>query len=173
MKKTFLFYLFFLGIIYSSIAQDADFYINMGDNLYDKSDYAGAIRAYTKGLEIFKDNDELYSSRADAKNKLEDHKGAITDLSEAIRLNPKEAQYYIYRADIKYKTIDYTGAINDCTKAIQLDKSKLIAYSTRGKSKLKLNDKTACDDFKVIGEETLDLWIAFEDIKELHNKNCK
>ena len=83
------------GISLSSIssvnAQDGFFFFIRGDQKYEAEDYKGAIKDYSKGLEIYPNNGNAYLQRGNAKEELKDYEGAIKDYEKAIQLNPKDS----------------------------------------------------------------------------------
>ena len=107
-----------------------------------------------------------YSSRADAKEKLEDYRGAILDYNKAIELEP-ESYYYNYRGGCKFNIHNYIGAIADYTKAIQLNPKDANSYLNRGRLKILTKDKKGgCKDLNKAGE------LGEDGAYEYINENC-
>ena len=141
-----------------------------------KKDYAGAIKAYSKAIELFnKLNDKdrklldrelvvpismkiclAYFNRGEAKVELNDFQGALEDMTNAIELpgGYKTTNSYSSRAALKVKLNDYPGAIQDYTKAIEIVKTAPIGlFLFRGEAKAKMNDfRGAIIDFNKIIE---------------------
>lgn len=118
--------------VFGQLAED-DF--NNGLKKSDRGDSKGAIKVYTKVIEMDPTHYLAYYNRAVEKKKLGDYAGAITDFSEAIKINPDYKTYY-GRAKSKEALQDIQGAIMDFTKAIEINPDHLGSYFDRGIDKL-------------------------------------
>lgn len=97
--------------------------------------YYFAIDFYTKAIEKFPRNAELYAQKADLHRKLKEFDLAIESYDKAIQLDYSNVEYYKMRSQIKYYTGDIQGAINDLTSAIQWKKDYKL-YAQRAFYKL-------------------------------------
>ena len=135
--------LLLLLLIYPNIssAQDAAFYFQQGQALFDKGNYAEAIKAYTNAIELNPNHGEAYRRRGVCKANLKNHEAAIPDFTKAIEINPKNSRAYNGRGNAKHKGLkDYAGAMSDFNKAIELDPAYSNAYYSRGILKIDMKD---------------------------------
>ena len=103
------------------------------------SDYEGAIKDFTKAIEIDGEYIDAYRGRAMAKWWMRDHEGAIIDYTKIIELNSEDSDAHESRGRAKASLKDYIGAIEDFNKAIELDDESKV-YSSRGRMKKNLLD---------------------------------
>ena len=135
--------LLLLLVIYPNIssARDAEFYFQQGQALFDKGNYAEAIKAYAQAIELNPNHDEAYRRRGVCKANLKNHEAAIPDFTKAIEINPKNSRAYNGRGNAKHKGLkDYAGAMSDFNKAIELDPAYSNAYYSRGILKIDMKD---------------------------------
>jgi len=131
----------------SIIAQTAVDYYNRGIAKDEANDFNGAIKEYSKAIELNSKHINAYYNRGLAKEALTDYKGAIRDFNKVIELNPNEQGAYFHLGFSKFNLKDYKGAIENYTIAIKLDPNDADAYVNRGKAKLLLGHKNdACID---------------------------
>jgi len=83
--------------------KDDNFYLGSGLVKYYNNDYIGAIKDFSKAIELNPKFEEAYFNRGFTKYLLGDYSGAIKDYSKAIELNPKNGNAYLGRgiANIK------------------------------------------------------------------------
>lgn len=135
-------------------------YLEKGNLKFNSEDYQGAIKDYTKVIDIgdlgttdtvgfYKVKLEVaHLNRGLCKHKLEDYKGAIQDFTKAIELDSKYADAYCARGVSKNDLGDYYGAIQDYTKVIEIDPKCFAATHNRGFTKFNMKDyKGAIQDF--------------------------
>ncbi|MDC1335899.1 tetratricopeptide repeat protein [Flavobacteriaceae bacterium] len=115
-------------------------YWNRAYEKAETGDHYGAIKDYTKSIELAPNNDSAYYNRGVSKQDLEDYYGAIKDYTKSIELEPNYTNAYANRGVSKHKLEDDYGAIADYTKAIELDPNDADAYYNRGVSKQDLED---------------------------------
>jgi tetratricopeptide (TPR) repeat protein len=145
----------------SLTSSEADEYIRLGNECFEKEDYQNAIAYYTQVLQLKPNNEDAYFRRGFVRSKLGDKQGAIEDYTQAIKINPNCVDAYYYRAFARSELGDKQGAINDYTQAIKIDHNFAIAYLNRGDVRDTLGDKqggiddfqTAADIYKQIGDE--------------------
>ena len=108
-------------------------YNNLGVAKYDLGDYRGAIKDYTKAIDLNPDYATAYNNRGVAKSSLGDKEGAIKDYDKAIDLNPDYATAYYNRGKAKMSVGDKEGAIKDYDIAIELNPQRFHYYRNRAK----------------------------------------
>ena len=169
MKKLSIALLFILFTL-STNAQSAEDYIYEGYTKGKSGDLYGAIKDYTKAIQINPNSFVAYNNRGLSKLKLKDFKGAIADYTKAIEIDPNKEISYSHRAMAKSALNDEYGAIADTNKAIELDPSKAVNYYGRGTSKYQLGDNNgACEDAK----KAIELGMNASSASPLINRACK
>ena len=159
----------------SLTSSEADEYMRLGNECYDKEDYQGAIAYYTQVLQLKPNNEDAYFYRGLARNVLGDKQGAIEDYTQAIKIDPNYFKAYLIRGNARYELGDKQGAIDDYTQAIKINPNYVQAYFNRGLVRSKLGDKqgaiqdfqTAANIFKKEGNET-DYQRAMEQIRKIN-----
>ncbi|MCH8902862.1 MAG: tetratricopeptide repeat protein [Bacteroidetes bacterium] len=145
----------------------ADEYFKKGIANDEAADFEGAIKYYTKAIELDPTNFIFYTNRASSKGDLEDYEGAIKDCNRAIELNPDDLRAYLNRERCKSVLGNYRGALQDCNKAIMLDPNLSAAYYMRGMVKIELGDKNgACLDLSKAQD------LGFEEANEVKREYC-
>jgi len=134
--------------VVTGINTTVEAYKEQGDAKYEKQDYRGAIKDYTKAIELDPEDALALDSRGSAKDELGDHAGAIDDFTKAIELSPNFGMPYFFRGCAKLNLKDYGKAIDDFIKAIELCPNFPDAYFKRGNAKSDLQDHSgAIEDF--------------------------
>lgn len=113
-----------LDYLAAEIAQQpryAPFYNDRATVLFETGDYAGAVRDYTRALELMPDSFSLRANRAVANFELGEYSQAVEDLNEVVKMRPEDAQCYVDRGWAKYHAHLYEDAIADFQQALQLD----------------------------------------------------
>ncbi|MHB8260885.1 MAG: tetratricopeptide repeat protein [Bacteroidia bacterium] len=152
-------------------------YFDKGRSKFDLEDYSGAIKDFTKAIELDPKYDLTYIWRGLTKTMLRDkrdvvgdyndiigdYKNAIEDFTKAIELYPKCDLAYLWRGLTKnksgnYRDVvgdyneavgDYKEAIEDLSKVIELSPKEDMAYLWRGNAKYGLGDRQgACEVWK-------------------------
>ena len=141
--------------------------LNDGNGKLRIEDYPGALKIFTRVLELDPKFSYAFFARGFSNYKLGINQDAIEDFTKAIELEVNGAYYY--RGLVKKELKDYQSAIEDFTKAIEFDKKTFIfsSRSSRGLLKMKLGDQhAAIEDFtKAIALDPSE--IRFKDCKEL------
>lgn len=136
-------------------------YFERGIEKYLNSDYEGAIKDYSKAIEINIKYIDAYRERAMAKRWLKDYEGAIIDYTKILDLNSKDIEAIKLRGLTKASLKDYKGAIEDYSKTIELDKESKV-YSSRGRMKKYLLDfDGALQDFNIAVEKFPDDYSSY------------
>ena len=97
-----------------------------GDNL-------GAIKYYSKAIELRKDYDTAYYNRAIVKERIGDVKGALKDYNKAIEISPAFVEPYINQGVLKSEMGDYEGEIADYHLAIKHCEPSVNLYNNLGR----------------------------------------
>ena len=116
----------------------AEDFVARGKACYEKGDFEGAVRNYSKAMEL---NPALtglkiplamaHNTRGGQRLFKGDQAGALEDFSQAIKLDPNFAQAHAMRANARFATKDFDGAIADATKALELDPANQTAVNNR------------------------------------------
>ena len=106
MKQAFILIISILSITF--YGQNANDYINSGDNKGELKDYKGAIEDYTKAIELNSKDGMGYSFRAWCKLQLGDKQGACLDWRKASELGYSDANYFLNQdcKEVNSKTIE-------------------------------------------------------------------
>jgi Tfp pilus assembly protein PilP len=86
-----------------------------------KEEFAKAIQAATKAIELDPENVIGYLRRASARSFNKDHAGAIKDADRMVALDKDSAITYALRAEFKQSAGQIKSAIDDLAKAINLE----------------------------------------------------
>ncbi|MBE9232902.1 tetratricopeptide repeat protein [Cuspidothrix issatschenkoi LEGE 03284] len=81
----------------SLTSSEADEYMRLGKECYEKEDYQGAIVYYTQVLELKPNNAYAYDNRGVARSELGDKQGAIKDFQTAANIYKKEGKETDYQ----------------------------------------------------------------------------
>ena len=92
----------------------------------------GALKAYSRAIELSPNNAEAYNNRGVTYQEKGELDRAIEDYSKAIQFKPKLAFAYINRGVTYREKGELDRAIEDCSKAIQLKPNYAEAYNNRG-----------------------------------------
>ncbi len=117
-------------------------YFESGKTKLYARDYAGAIKDFSKVIELDPEFAGIYYWRGLTKSCAKNFAAAIADLDKAIAIDPEsdDISAYYYRGHAKYKLQDYIGAIADFDKVIEIHSVSVHAYYYRGAVKYKLED---------------------------------
>jgi tetratricopeptide (TPR) repeat protein len=103
---------------------------NRGMDSLHNGDFAGAIAAFTRTIEVDKKHAEAYHNRAVAYTRLTKFEAAIEDFTRSLAVKPTESGYK-NRGSIYLNLGMMPEAIADLTEAIKLNPSE-ISYTNRG-----------------------------------------
>ena len=117
--------------------EDPHYYLFLGNQSYQQSDYPQAIAGYDKCIELEPQVSETYFLRGNAKAEMENYEAAIQDYELAlcsenrpflnlpsnirIPFSPILSMIHFNRGNIKAKLGDCEGALEDYGKALQAD----------------------------------------------------
>ena len=113
------------------LSNDSDAYFKAGNQSYQRRDYGGAIKHYSKAIKLKPDFVEAYFNRGFAHEQELDFDRAIEDYSTVINLRPNATAYH-HRGIVYLKQLKTILAIKDFTKAIELDPKNAAVYRNRG-----------------------------------------
>ncbi|MBI4615970.1 MAG: tetratricopeptide repeat protein [Planctomycetes bacterium] len=116
----------------SAEPRTASEYNDRGEVRRAQGDLAGAIRDFSRAIELDPGRAAVYSNRGNARRVVGDLAGAIQDYARAIEINPKFATAYQNRGAALLDGGEFAGAIQDATRAIEIDPDLALAYSNRG-----------------------------------------
>ena len=103
-------------------------------------DNDGALKDFSKAIELDPSFAKSYNNKAVLEGNLNDHESAIKDYNKAIELDTTWAEAYANRGLEKNYTEDYLGALEDFNKAIKLKPDDAITFAGRGFTKDNLKD---------------------------------
>lgn len=129
-------------LVFASIADaqtDAAGYFISANYKRDSGDYAGAIKDYTKAIELGYTWPNIYNLRGMCRDNVKDYDGAIADYTKSIELQPFYVYYY-NRGLSRFSKKDFDGAVTDFTKTAELSLKNADAYFQLGRAKSEKND---------------------------------
>lgn len=127
----------------SAPTKTAEDYIDEGNALQDSEDYADALEAFEKAIELKPTLAEAYFERGVTHHALNNLQTALEDYSKAIELDPTYADAYYNRGIIHSDLGDNQAALTDYNKVIELDPDDAVAYNNRGTARYDLGNLQA------------------------------
>ena len=119
----------------------------------EKEDLDGAVKDFTRALELEPGLAAAYVNRAVARIESGDPDGAERDCARALELDPSLADAHLNRGTARRRKGDLDGAIADYTRAIALQPQNAGAYSGRGLAREGRGDLDgAIQDFSLASE---------------------
>jgi tetratricopeptide (TPR) repeat protein len=94
--------------------------------------WADAVAAYSKAIELNPQYAEAYNNRGIANDDMGNYNQSIKDYNKAIELNSQYAKAYNNRGVAYYNLGNYNQAIKDYNKAIELNPQYAEAFNNRG-----------------------------------------
>lgn len=88
--------------------------------LEDQGDFEGAVKVYSRAIEIAPSDAELYYDRALAHQTLGAHDACRDDIARSLEVAPDFAPALAYRALTRWEEGDPQAALSDLTRAIEL-----------------------------------------------------
>ncbi|MDZ8139644.1 MAG: tetratricopeptide repeat protein [Nostoc sp. DedQUE04] len=125
------------------------FYVNLGDECFQKGEYTNAIINYNQALQVNQgDVDILYYKRGLAHYQIGDYEAAIADYSQAIQMNIHNAKFYNKRGLALYQLGRLEEAIHDYTQAIRINPNVAVTYKNRAEARSHVGDNQgAIEDY--------------------------
>ncbi|MEK6571932.1 MAG: tetratricopeptide repeat protein, partial [Bacteroidota bacterium] len=143
-------------------------YKNRGLARYHQNDFQGAISDFTKSLQLYSNDVELYLDRGASRFALRDYAGANTDFETALKMKPDNADALVNSGNAKAMLGDIDGSLAQFKKAIELDPKHGYAYYNRGQLKLKMqNTAEACGDWRKAAE------LGYPDAQQMIQRHCQ
>lgn len=143
-----LFTILVIIIATGALGQTAEEYLKSGITKHNSKDYEGAIKDYTKAIQLDKNLRDGYFNRGICELALQDIKAAKKDLDKTIELDPTFVKAYYSRATVSVSQQKYAEALPDLDKTIELDPTTPKALTLRGQIRAQTgNKKGACEDF--------------------------
>ncbi|MCX6244354.1 MAG: tetratricopeptide repeat protein [Bacteroidetes bacterium] len=106
-------------------------YNNRAYEEYVSKDYEGALKDYSREIEMNPADANAYYNRGSIKKEIRDYTGAINDFDKVISIDPNYYKAYNNRGNVKSLLKDYEAAIEDYTKAIELNPQYADAIRNR------------------------------------------
>jgi len=119
---------------------------NLGNKLFQKGDYPGAIKHYTEAIKRNPEDAKIYSNRAACYQKLTEFGLALKDCEQCIRLEPTFVKGYIRKGFALLATKDLSKAQAAFQKALELDENN--AEAIEGFKKCVLSSSDNPDDVR-------------------------
>ena len=98
-------------------AESAYFYDRQGLKEWKNNNFSGAVKNYTKAIELDPYNSRLYGKRGNAYYQLGNFYAAISDYNKTLNMDPYDQKIWTFRGFAKEKIGDIKGACNDWRKA--------------------------------------------------------
>ena len=144
---------------------DPEYFLNKGNDLYQRRQFQRSIKAYGESLELEPNRSETYYLRGNAKAQDGDYAGAIGDYDKAIGLlefpkigtarqdnaNPQFAMIAYNRGNMKYAMKQFELALEDYDLALQAATPNLrgTVFYNRGNAKARMQKYVdAIDDYQ-------------------------
>jgi tetratricopeptide (TPR) repeat protein len=141
--------LFLILTVTQLTAQSFDDILNKGDEFYNATNYAEAIKYFTQAIEVDKKNVKGYWYRADAYRQNQQYAEGVLDYTKALEFEPENVKFYTRRGDCYYNINQYDKALKDYDRGIELENTNAMLWLYRGDCYAKLGDNNnACDDYQ-------------------------
>ncbi|GJJ07657.1 hypothetical protein Clacol_010572 [Clathrus columnatus] len=95
-----------------------------GNTLFKKSDFVGAVKAYTEAIKRDPSDPRGYNNRANAYTKLASLPEALKDAEEAIKVDPKFVKGYLRKSAVLFGMKEYPKAMQVAQEAADIDVDK-------------------------------------------------
>ncbi len=115
---------------------------------YGECSFEGAVRDYTRAIELDPNRVRFYAGRAWSFVHIENWGSAIEDYTRAIELEPDNPEFWLSRGDVYGRIGDLGPAIADINHAIELQPENAYFYSKRAWAYLNAgNLEASAEDF--------------------------
>ncbi len=144
-------------ITLAKFPNDGRSYILSGKLAESKSDWATAIKEFSRAIELNPKLSLAYNRRSNAYSGLKDLDKAYADLNKAIELNPQNGEAYLARGSYFSSQNKYNEAIADFTQADNLKETCAKTYRGVVYGKIAIANKEPRDtgNFKKAGHDFL------------------
>ncbi|MBE9037719.1 tetratricopeptide repeat protein [aff. Roholtiella sp. LEGE 12411] len=120
----------------------------LGNQYFEKGEYANAITNYNQALQLNNNDGDLYYRRGLAHYQLGDYEAAIADYSQAIQRNLYDAKSYNKRGLALYQLGQLQEAIDDYTQSIIINPNVAVTYKNRAEARSHIGDNQgAIEDY--------------------------
>jgi tetratricopeptide (TPR) repeat protein len=116
------------------------FYLNLGDEYFQKGEYAAAINSYNQALQFNNSDADIYYKLGLVNYQLGEYHTAITNYSQAINININHPQAYNQIGLVHYQISNYHIAIEAYTQAIRINPHIAINYKNRADVRSHIGD---------------------------------
>jgi tetratricopeptide (TPR) repeat protein len=114
--------------------------VERGEALEKANDVEGALRLYTRAIELDATNAPALRHRALLRIGRKDSEGAVADLTRMIDRDPRDKEALVDRGNARLMADDFAAAEVDFTRAIEIDPAYAIAWEERGLSRYQRHD---------------------------------
>ena len=150
---------------------------NKGYENYNKRDYRGAVKEFTKYIDLRRGKEkisssdyEIYYLRAEANRAINKYNNAVHDYDIFLNYCPQDStrkKGYFGRGSAQMGLEWYAGAENDFSNVIELDPQNSDAYYCRGLIRaINNNQFQACEDYSKAAQ------LGNNKAKEMLNISC-
>jgi len=122
-------------------AKQAEAVKQEGDRLAKAGQYAAALEAYSRAIQIDPKFAAAYKSMGMAHRRLRQLENAIQDYGQAIEIDPADAEAYVERGSTRLMLRKIDAAIEDFDAAIEKKPDYARAYAARSGAKSQSGDK--------------------------------
>jgi tetratricopeptide (TPR) repeat protein len=134
-------------------------YKSLGHIYTHQKDYAAAITAYQRAIELNPDLDQAFAHRGEAYRLTKCYEEALKDFNRAIKLDPEYAWAITSRGQTYQALKNYDAALKDFDQVIKLGDEDFWVIGKRGEIYLQLNQtEKAVEDFERAIELDPDDW---------------
>ncbi|GBR76739.1 hypothetical protein NO2_1237 [Candidatus Termititenax persephonae] len=99
----------------------AEKYNSSGLRKFETGNYSGAIKEYSRAIQLNDSDQDSYFGRANAYLQIYLYKQALADYNKAIELDSANAEYYVNRANAHFGLKNYQTALADYNRAIKMN----------------------------------------------------
>ncbi|MEA5554058.1 tetratricopeptide repeat protein [Anabaena cylindrica UHCC 0172] len=123
-------------------------YEKLGDEYFQKGDYAAAINNYNQALQHQHQDAAIYYKLGSIYHQLGDYKKAIIDYTKAINIDINYGQAYKKKGLAHYQLGNYQTAIEDYNQAIRINPDVAVNYRNRAEARSRIGDhQGAIEDY--------------------------
>ncbi|MBD2353895.1 CHAT domain-containing protein [Tolypothrix sp. FACHB-123] len=115
-----------------NITDDAEAWLDQGNEQFEAGDFAGAIASYDNALKIKPDYHEAWKNRGIALNWLQQYEQAILSCDNALKIKPDDHEAWIQRGFALRQLGKYEEAILSCDNALKIKPDYYEAWKNRG-----------------------------------------
>ncbi|MBD2294962.1 tetratricopeptide repeat protein [Anabaena sphaerica FACHB-251] len=123
-------------------------YEKLGDEHFQKGDYAPAINNYNQALQHKPNDADIYYKLGLVHHQLNDFDTAITNYNQAIKININYGKAYNKRGLAHYQLGNYQMAIEDYNQAMRINPDIAVTYKNRADARSRIGDNQgAIEDY--------------------------